>query len=144
MNTTTYTSTIAGRTAEHSEKYNTVTVFQAGLIVAEVTVSDTVTPGEVWEIVNAEYAPELEIEMDAPEVTVTVQKTTKAPKLLGKRYGYETYGLRGHVGRKSDMVRRYSRRIGDARYDFQKIQWATGETELRVYLSGTTTLIHSF
>lgn len=60
-----YTTKDGSRTAEHSVKYNTVTVIENGKIIATVDVAADVTPGEVWDIIKNASAEETT--MDATE-----------------------------------------------------------------------------
>lgn len=60
------------------------------------------------------------------------------------RTGMETYPMRGHSGRKSDVVTSWSRVINGKTFDFSRIVWSEGGTTLRVFVGGKTTQLHTW
>lgn len=70
----------------------------------------------------------------------------KAPAMaISPRFDVESYGMRGHAGRRSDRVTHFSRLINGNRFDFSRIVWGdTGETTLRVYEGRTTNVLHEW
>lgn len=139
-----YRSSVNGRTAEHNLANNVLTIFEGGMILVELDVPQGVTPGAIWNHIEADYDAmyeEAEALIEAAPATVT----PAAPKMvIGARYGYESYPMRGHSARNSDWVKRYTRKINGTSYEFSRVQWAAGGMTLRAYVAGNTTPVHEF
>lgn len=141
-----YKSSVNGRTAEHNLANDTLTVFEGGMILVELDVPKGATPGVIWGLIEADYdAMHEEAEALIQAAPVPAAAPAAAPKMeISGRYAAEGYRLRGHSGRKSDWVNRYTRKINGKSYEFSRIQWAAGGTTLRAYATGNPTPIHEF
>lgn len=140
MNIHSYRSNVNGRTAEHNLANGVLTIFEAGSILVELDVPRGATAGEIWNHIEADYDAMNE---EAEAIIAAVVIETAAPKMkLSPRYNHETYSLRGHSGRKSDRVTRYSRKINGKAFEFSKIQWGVGGTTIRAYQAGTANILH--
>lgn len=135
-----YKSSVNGRTAEHNLANNVLTVFEGSSILVELDVPSDVTPGTIWNHIEADYDAMYE---EAEALVAAAPAPTAAPKLkITARYAFQTYPLRGHSDRKSDWVNRFRRNINGKAFEFSRIQWATGETTIRVYAGDSVTPIH--
>jgi|GEM_PF-7065713 len=141
MNIHSYRSNVNGRTAEHNLANGVLTIFEGGSILVELDIPQGATPGEIWNHIEADYDAMNE---EAEAIIAAVVIETPAPKKMkiSPRYNHEAYGMRGHSGRKSDRVTRYSRKINGKAFEFSRIQWAAGGTTLRAYEAGTANIVH--
>lgn len=133
-----YKSSVNGRTAEHNLANNVLTVFEGGSILVELDVPKDVTPGTIWNHIEADY----DAMYEEAEALIAATPAVATEMKIGERYAFETYPLRGHSGRKSDWVKRYTRKINGKAFEFSRIQWAAGGTTLRAYAAGSATPLH--
>lgn len=133
-----YKSSVNGRTAEHNLANNVLTVFEGGSILVELDVPKDVTPGTIWNHIEADYEA-----MHEEAEALIAAAPAAAPKLkISSRYATEAYPMRGHSGRKSDWVNRFRRNFNGKAFEFSRVRWASGETTIRVYAAGSATPLH--